>query len=110
MRVIAFASLILLPGCSAVAAFAQQQGTSSVAAAPQLQGGAENVDKSTIVYVNDFELEVPVGAAEKPGATVNTALAATVASSVQSDGKAQSDTNKGDSPAEQAARIVDFMS
>ena len=104
MKVFAFASLALVFAFGAVTASARQEDTKPVAAVPQSQTVEATADKSRIVYVSDFELEVPTGAAAK------TALATTVAAAIPGDGKAEADTKKDDGPAEQAARIVDFMS
>jgi hypothetical protein len=111
MRVAAFVSLAVLFGCcAAVATPAQQEGTKPAAAAPQSPTEEVTTDKSRIVYVSDFELEVPSGAAKENGAVAKPAPAATFAPAAQSDGKAQADAKRADGTAEQAARLVDFMS
>ena len=111
MKVAAFVSLALLFGGRAAAATpALQEEPKPVAAAPQAQTEEATADKSRIVYVSDFELEVPSGVAEKTGAAAKTVPTVPLGPAAQPDGRAQSDANKADGPAEQAARIVDFMS
>ena len=60
------------------------------------------VDKSTIVYVSDFELDIPNGMDEKGQLTVTPAPAIPAS--------AEADTKKEESPAEQAGKLVDLMS
>jgi hypothetical protein len=60
------------------------------------------VDRSTIVYVSDFELDIPNGRDEKGQLTV--APAPAIAAS------AETDVKKEESPAEQAGKLVDLMS
>jgi uncharacterized protein DUF4410 len=91
MRVLHCVSLVLavvsLPG-----AVPAQEDTKPAAAAPQA------ADKSKVVYVSDFELDVVGGKEQKsppPGA---------------SSASAAADSKKEDGPAEQAGKLVDFMS
>jgi Domain of unknown function (DUF4410) len=118
MRVLGLIVLVLSGLCGRVA-WAQEDSkpteTKLVAAAPapavpptsttpedQPQAAYPAVDKSTIVYVNDFELDIPSGRDEKGQLTVAPAPAIPAS--------AETDMKKEESPAEQAGKLVDLMS
>jgi hypothetical protein len=96
MRVLRFVPLVLLivsfPG-----AVPAQEDTKPAAAAAQQTADASTA-KSRIVYVSDFELDAMGGKEQKsPPAGTSTPAAAP-------------DAKKEDGPAEQASKLVDFMS
>jgi hypothetical protein len=98
VTLIAPALLIAFGGC--VATPAQEE--TRPAAVPQQQAAEPSGDKSKIVYVSDFELDVPDSAGRN---TVDkSAPSGTPASPVPAD------TRKEDGPAEQANKLVEFMS
>jgi hypothetical protein len=119
MRVLGLIVLVLSALCGRLA-YAQEDGkptdTKLVAAAPapaapgptsttpddQLPTAPPAVDRSTIVYVNDFELDIPNGRDENGQLTVTPAPAIPAS--------AETDMKKEESPAEQAGKLVDLMS
>jgi hypothetical protein len=101
MRVVALIALALLTAFGGSVATAQEE-AKPAAIAPQQQTAEPSADKSRIVYVSDFELDVPTGA--EKGSTEKSAPSGAPAPTVQAD------TKKEDSPAEQASKLVEFMS
>lgn len=99
MRVVGLIFLVFFAICGRVAC-AQEETKPAAVSSPQQpsQTSDSTVDKSTIVYVSDFELDVPDGKDEKGTPIVAPAPAA------------QPDAKKEDSPAEQAGKLVDWMS
>jgi hypothetical protein len=94
VRLIAVALLILSGGVATPA----QEETKPAAAAPQQQTAHASADKSKVVYVSDFELDVPNSGAEKSAPSGAPAAAA------------QPDSKKEDGPAEQASKLIELMS
>jgi hypothetical protein len=102
MRVVALIALALLIAFGGCVATPAQEDPKAAATAPQQQAAEPSADKSRIVYVSDFELDVP-NSAEKGVAEKS------VPSSAQATA-AQSDAKKEDGPTEQANKLVEFMS
>ncbi len=100
MRVVALIALALLMAFGGSVATAQEE--TKPAVAPQQQTAEPSSDKSKIVYVSDFELDVH-NSAERSSAD-KSALPAAPAAAVQTD------TKKEEGPAEQASKLVEFMS
>jgi hypothetical protein len=100
MRIRAFVPLVLLVVSASVSA-AAQDATKPATPAPRQQTADASADKSKIVYVSDFELDVLAGADGKASPAVAPAPAA------QPDAR---DVKKEDSPAEQASKLVDLLS
>lgn len=96
MRVLGLILPVFLTVCGGVAS--AQEETKPAAPSSQQPTSVSTADKSTIVYVSDFELEALNGKDEKGAPAVAPAPAA------------QPDAKKEDSPAEQAGKLVDFMS
>src|ERR1700732_1457810 len=97
MRAFGLVSLVLLIVSFPGAASAQQEEPRPAAAPAQPQianAPADKSDKSKVVYVSDFELDVLGGKDDK-----KTPLPA-----------APSDSKKEEDPAEQASKLVDLMS
>jgi hypothetical protein len=97
MRVLGLILLVFLTVCGGVAS-AQAETKPAAPSSPQPTSVPTAADKSTIVYVSDFELDAVTGKDEKGAPVVAPAAAA------------QPDAKKEDSPAEQASKLVDFMS
>jgi uncharacterized protein DUF4410 len=98
MRVFLLAPLVLLLVSSPGATSAQQEEPKPAAAPAQPQVADASTDKSKVVYVSDFELDVLHGKEDKnPPASVAAPAA-------------PSDAKKEEGPAEQASRLVDLMS
>jgi hypothetical protein len=97
MRVRSFAplALVLVSACVATAA---QNETKPPGASPQQQTAATPTDKSKVVYVTDFELDVPNANDEKVSPPAEPAPAASV------------EVKKEQGAAELASRLVDFVS
>jgi hypothetical protein len=68
----------------------------------QLPTAPPTVDRSTIIYVSDFELDIPNGRDAKDQLTVTPAPAIPAS--------AETDMKQEESPAEQAGKLVDLMS
>ena len=100
MRIRAFVPLVLLVVSASVSA-AAQDATKPATPGPRQQTADASADKSKIVYVSDFELDVLAGADGKASPAVTPAPAA------QPDAR---DVKKEDSPAEQASKLVDLLS
>lgn len=100
MRIRTFVPLVLLVVSASVSA-AAQDATKPATPAPRQQTADASADKSKIVYVSDFELDVPAGTDGKASPAVAPAPAA------QPDAR---DVKKEDSPAEQASKLVDLLS
>jgi hypothetical protein len=96
MRVLGLILLVFLTVCGGVAS--AQEEPKPAAPSPSQPTATPTADKSTIVYVSDFELDALTGKDEKGAPVVAPAPAA------------QPDAKKEDSPAEQASKLVDFMS
>jgi hypothetical protein len=101
VRVFRLVSLVLLILSLPSASPAQEDTKPAAAAARQTADAAPA--KSGIVYVSDFELDVPSGKEEK------SASARTPAPAGAADAKG-TDAKKEEGPAEQASKLVDFMS
>ncbi len=85
-----------------------QEETKPAAPAPQQSPQPSTdapADKSKVVYVSDFDLDVPNPAAEKNGGADKNAP-----SSIPAAAAAQPDEKKQEGPAEQARKLVDTMS
>lgn len=97
MRVLRFVPLVLLIVSLASAASAQQE-ESKPAPAPappqSADASADKPDKSRVVYVSDFELEVLGGKDDKKAPAP----------------AAPADSKKEEDPSEQASKLVDLMS
>lgn len=94
MRAFPFVSLVLAIVSCPSASWAQED-TKSAAAIAAEQQTADAPVKSKVVYVSDFELDAVSGKEQKSPPAGSTAPA---------------DAKKVDSPAEQAKKLVDFMS
>jgi Domain of unknown function (DUF4410) len=114
MRIAAFVSFALLIALCGISTVAQEENKPPIAATasvtPRSTEAAGVADRATVVYVSDFELEVPSGSTEKNSAGAKTAPTNTFAPIVPVEGKEQPNAKRDDGPTEQAARIVDFMS
>jgi Domain of unknown function (DUF4410) len=97
MRVFSCVSLVLAIVSCPSASWAQED-TKPAAAIAAEQQTADGPAKSKVVYVSDFELDAVSGKEQKSPPAVSTAPAA------------PADAKKEDSPAEQAKKLVDFMS
>jgi hypothetical protein len=97
MRMFLLAPLVLLLVSSPGATSAQQEEPKPAAAPAQPQVADASTDKSKVVYVSDFELDVLHGKEDKTPASVAAPAA-------------PSDAKKEEGPAEQASRLVDLMS
>jgi hypothetical protein len=103
MRIRTFVPLVLLVVSSGISA-AAQDATRPAAPAPQPPTAdlpADKADKSRIVYVSDFELDVATGKDEKG------APSATPGPAAQPDAK---EIKKEEDAAEQASKLVDLLS
>jgi uncharacterized protein DUF4410 len=94
MRAFGLVSLVLLIVSFPGAASAQQEEPKPAAAPAQPQIANAPADKSKVVYVSDFELDVLDGKDEKKAPAP----------------AASSDSKKEEDPAEQASKLVDLMS
>jgi hypothetical protein len=97
MRIFPCLPLVLAVVSCPGASWAQED-TKPAAAIAAEQQTVDAPAKSKIVYVSDFELDAASGKEQKSPAAGNTTPAAQV------------DAKKEDSPAEQAKKLVDFMS
>lgn len=97
MRLLTVIVVVCLTACGAVAS-AQEEAKPAAAPAPQASAPAATVDKSTTVYVSDFELDVVAGKDEK-GVPIVTPVS-----------MAKNDAKKDDGSADQASKLVDFLS
>jgi hypothetical protein len=97
MRAFPFVSLVLAIVSCPSASWAQED-TKPAATIAAEQQTADAPAKSKVVYVSDFELDAVSGKEQKSPPAGSTAPAA------------PADAKKEDSPAEQAKKLVDFMS
>jgi hypothetical protein len=98
MRAFPCISLVLAIVSCPCASWAQEDTKPAAAISAEQQTADAPPTKSKVVYVSDFELDVATGKEQKNPPPGNTAPAA------------QSDAKKEDSSAEQAKKLVDFMS
>jgi uncharacterized protein DUF4410 len=97
VRIFSCVSLVLAIVSSPSASWAQED-TKPAAAIAAEQQTADAPEKSKVVYVSDFELDAVSGKDQKNPPSGSTTPAA------------PADARKEDSPAEQAKKLVDFMS
>src|ERR1700682_2349287 len=97
MRAFPFVSLVLAIVSCPSASWSQED-TKPAAAIAAEQQTADAPAKSKVVYVSDFELDAVSGKEQKSPPAGSTAPVA------------PADAKKEDSPAEQAKKLVDFMS
>src|ERR1700732_4264730 len=98
MRVFPCVALVLAIVSCPFASKAQEDTKSAAAIAVEQQTADAPPSKSKVVYVSDFELDAVSGKEQKTPPAGNTAPAT------------QPDAKKEDTPAEQARKLVDFMS
>ncbi len=103
MKVLALVLPVSLTICGGVAS--AQEEAKPAAAAPQQQTTNASADKAKVVYVSDFELDVPKNGAEKNSGAEKSAPSGAPATGAQADAKTTED-----SPAEQASKFIDLMS